>query len=444
MESNWPRYLSELLSLTAKRTEGRVAMYKRFPVLINPYLNLLAEQRIIKVTGTNGKGSLCAMLEACLGYEGLRVGLFTSPHLSRVTERFRVAGVEVSPDMLDRHAEKVLRIVHQIDDKYGDSYTPSFFECLILIAIQLFHEQQVNVAIFEAGIGGYNDATSLLSGEFSVITNIGMDHKEQLGNSLEAIAADKAGIASPNTHLVLGPDISSSLRSVIEEDARARGVAVCQASLEGLQATWIGLHHPTLIDMSINGQIVHYDLPLLGRYQVGNFATLVALIRILARQGVVHDLYCLKGVEHTRWAGRLDVRNGSPCYIIDAAHNEHGILALINSLADLVPYSERILLYGASAEKDYRAYLPHLSQLAPQAYLVEGFYRAEKASVLADMLPDDCNWLQIFPSPKDAVEFFAKSPLHKDKFIVATGSIFMIGEIMNRLDSMKPSLDYGV
>lgn len=438
MESNWPHYLSELLSLTAKRTEGRVAMYKRFPVLINPYLNLLAEQRIIKVTGTNGKGSLCAMLEACLGYEGLRVGLFTSPHLTRVTERFRVAGVEVSPDMLDRHAEKVLRIVHQIDDKYGDPYIPSFFECLILIAIQLFHEQQVNVAIFEAGVGGYNDATSLLSGEFSVITNIGMDHKEQLGNSLEAIAADKAGIASPKTHLVLGPDISPSLRSVIEEDARARGVAVCQASLEGLQATWMGLHHPTLIDMSINGQIIHYDLPLLGRYQVGNFATLVALIGILAQQGVVHNLCCLKGVEQTRWAGRLDVRNGSPCYIIDAAHNEHGILALINSLADLVPYSERILLYGASAEKDYRAYLSHLSQLAPQAYLVEGFYRAEKASVIADMLPDDCNWLQIFPSPKHAIEFFAKSPLHKHKFIVATGSIFMIGEIMNCLDSMKP------
>lgn len=412
-------------------------MYKRFPVFINPYLSLLTEQRIVKVTGTNGKGSVCAMLEACLGYEGLRVGLFTSPHLSRVTERFRVAGIEVSPSMLDHYAEKVLRIVHQMVAEYGDSYTPSFFECLILIAIHLFYEQQVNVAIFEAGVGGYNDATSLLSGEFSVITNIGMDHKEQLGNSLEAIAADKAGIASPNTHLVLGPDISPSLRKVIEKDAHARGVVVSQATLVSLQATWSGLHHPTLIDMTINGQTLHYDLPLLGRYQVGNFAALVKLIEILARQGVVRNLGCLKGVEQTHWAGRLDVRNGSPCYIIDAAHNEHGILALINSLSDLVPYSERILLYGASAEKDYQAYLPYLSRLAPQAYLVEGFYRAEKASVIKDMLPSNCNLLQIFPSPKDAVEFLAKFSLHQNKIIVATGSIFMIGEIMNCLDSRK-------
>jgi dihydrofolate synthase/folylpolyglutamate synthase len=173
----------------------------------------------------------------------------------------------------------------------------------------------------------------------------------------------------------------------------------------------------------------------------------VALIRILARQGVVQGSHCLKGVEQTRWAGRLDVRDGSPCYIIDAAHNEHGILALIDSLADLVPYSERILLYGASAEKDYRAYLPHLSKLAPQVYLVDGFYRAEEASTIAGMLPGDCNWLQIFSSPGDAVEFFAKSPIHKDKFIIAAGSIFMIGEIMNCLDSMKSQpvlIDQGV
>lgn len=437
MEPNWPPYLSELLSLTAQRTEGRVAIYKRFPVFINPYLSLLEERRIIKVTGTNGKGSLCAMLEACLGYEGLRVGLFTSPHLSRVTERFRVAGVEVSPDMLERHAKKVLQIVRRVVAEYGDSYTPSFFECLILIATHLFYEGQVDVAIFEAGVGGYSDATSLLSGEFSVITNIDMDHKEQLGNSLEAIAADKAGIASPNTHLVLGPDISPALRKVIEGDAHARGIVVSQATLVGLRATWLGLHQPTLIDMTINGQTRHYALPLLGRYQVGNFAALVKLIEILARQGVVRDLRCLKGVEQTRWAGRLEVRKGSPSYILDAAHNESGILALINSLTDLVSYSERTLLYGASAEKDYRAYLSHLSRLAPHVYLVEGFHRAEKASVIADMLPGDCNWLQIFPSPKDAVEFFTNSPLHRDKFIVATGSIFMIGEVMSCLNSMK-------
>lgn len=406
-------------------------MQARFSIFLERYQTVITDKRIVKVTGTNGKGSVCAMLEACLGADGLRVGLFTSPHLIRVTERFRVAGVEVSSDLLDHYAERVLRTSQELVSEYGESYKPSFFECLIVIALELFHDKNVEVAIFEAGVGGHNDATSLVAGEFSVITNIGMDHKERLGNSLEAIAADKAGIASRNASLVLGPDIAQSLREIIEQDGQARGVAVSQADLEVIRPTWQGLDHPTLIEMPVDGELIQYDLPLLGRYQVENFATLVALVKVLADHGVVHDLSCLKGVERTRWPGRLEVHHGPPRYVIDAAHNEHGVLALIEALADLVPYSERVLLYGASAEKDYRAYLKHLSKLAPEAYLVEGFHRAEKASALAELVPEDLNWLQILPSPGDAFEFFANSPLYRDRTVIATGSIFMIGELMN-------------
>jgi dihydrofolate synthase / folylpolyglutamate synthase len=437
MESDWPPFLSKLLGFTARRTEGRVAMYTRFSILIEHFRTLLADKRIVKVTGTNGKGSVCAMLEACLQSEGLKVGLFTSPHLFRVTERIRVAGVDVSSDTLDYYAERVVNTVQEFVSVHGESYTPSFFECLILIALHLFHDQDVDVAIFEAGVGGHNDATSLLNGEFSVITNIGLDHKEQLGDSLEAIAADKAGIASRNAHLVLGPDISQSLREVIEDDVQHRNVVVSQASYRGLSPHWLGLDHPTRIDMLIDGQLLQYELPLLGRYQVANFATVVALIRVLVQKGVVSDFQCLNGVARTRWHGRLEVRNGSPRYLIDAAHNKHGILALRDSLADLVPHSKRLLLFGASSEKDYKAYLPHLSELAPEIYLVEGFYRSEQGKILAEAMPEDCNWLRIFPSPRAAAEFLETSPLHKDKVVIAAGSIFMIGELMNSLDLLR-------
>ena len=305
-----------------------------------------------------------------------------------------------------------------------------------LIALHLFHDQNVDVAIFEAGVGGHNDATSLLNGEFSVITNIGLDHKKQLGDSLAAIAADKAGIASQNAHLILGPDISQSLRGVIEADVRNRDVVIDQASYQGLSASWSGLDHPTRIEMlADDGQTLEYELPLLGRYQVGNFATVVALIRVLAEKGVVSDLECLKGIAKTRWHGRLEVRNGSPRYLIDAAHNKHGMLALRDSLADLVPYTKRLLVFGASSEKDYKAYLPHLCEIAPEIYLVEGFYRAEPARILAEAMPENCNWLRIFPSPGAVAEFLETSPLHKDKVVVAAGSIFMIGELMNSLDA---------
>jgi dihydrofolate synthase/folylpolyglutamate synthase len=142
-------------------------------------------------------------------------------------------------------------------------------------------------------------------------------------------------------------------------------------------------------------------------------------------------------VAKTRWQGRFEVHNGLPRYLIDAAHNEHGILALRDSLADLVPYSKRLLVFGASSEKDYKAYLPHLSEIAPEIYLVEGFYRSEQGKILADAMPRNCNWLRIFPSPKAVAEFFERSPVHKDKVVIAAGSIFMIGELMNSLESLR-------
>jgi dihydrofolate synthase/folylpolyglutamate synthase len=413
-------------------------MHQRFPTLINPYLKLLGACPLIKVTGTNGKGSVCAMLDACLGYEGLRVGLFTSPHLRRVTERFRIAGEEISVDTLEGHAETILHMVRELVDRHGESHRPSFFESLILIAIHLFSEQQVDIAIFEAGVGGHNDPTSALPGEFSVITTIGLDHKEQLGSSLASIAADKAGIASPKGHLVLGPDISSSLCEVIKKEVRSREVEVSQATLAGLRPSWSGLHNPTMIDRDTNRGTVRYRLPLLGRHQVSNFATLVALIERLRARGVVRNLDCLRGVEKTRWAGRLEVREGSPCYVIDAAHNEQGIQALIDSLADLVPYADRVLLYGASADKDYNESMRHLNQLAQEIFLVEGFYRAEKGTTLADVLPAAAKRSRCFLTPREAINFFADNPSYGNKVVIATGSIFMIGNLLDCMDSQQP------
>lgn len=439
MEKDLPHFLLELLTFTAERIEGKTAMNKRFPVFIGHLLDSLETQQIVKVSGTNGKGSLCAMLESCLMHEGLRVGLFTSPHLSRTAERFRVNGVEISSDVLNFYAEKVLGIAQNVVETHGEPFTPSFFESLILIAIYFFYEQQVDFMILEAGIGGYNDATSLLPGKFSVITSIGMDHKKQLGDSLEAIAANKAGIASPNSFLILGADISPSLCKIVEDDVNARGITVRQASMEGLKTTFMELRKPMQIELTTNGRSMHYELSLLGHHQLLNFSTLVTLVKVLAQEKVVPNLDCLEGVKNARWTGRLEVRDIPPCFIIDAAHNEHGILALINSLNDLAPYSERLLLYGASTEKDYQLCLPHLSEIASRVYLVEGFYRAEKAAKIASKLPKNCNYVNSFSSPAQALAFFAKDTSYVKKFIVATGSIFMIGELLDCMDSTRSS-----
>ncbi len=388
---------------------------------------------VIKVAGTNGKGSVSAMLEACLGCAGQRVGMFTSPHLCRITERFRVAGVEVSLDALDRAAQEALRAARRLAAKEGDDYVPSFFEALIVIAILLFHEHQVTTAIIEAGVGGYSDATSLLRAAVAMITSIGLDHQKELGGTLAAIAADKAGIANAADCLILGPDIPPDLRAVIVNDTRVREIAVHQARVDSHRVRLGDLRHPTRIEVQADGEMLAITMPLLGRHQVSNFATVTATVQALAQRGIISGIECLAGVKRTKWAGRLEVCDTVPRMILDAAHNEHGLRALAESLDDLVAYGDRVLLYGASVGKDVEACLPLLARLAPAIYLVEGFYRAHSASSIAARLPAGCGYVQSFASPQQAVDHFSRRPGFDARTLIATGSIYMLGELKSHL-----------
>lgn len=394
---------------------------------------------IIKVAGTNGKGSVCAMLEACLNCSGQRVGMFTSPHLSRITERFRIAGIEVSLDALDGIAQEVLRAARRLVAEQGESHVPSFFEALIVMAILLFHEQRVTTAIIEAGVGGYADATSVLPGEVGVITSIGLDHQQQLGGSLEAIAADKAGIANAARRLILGPDIPPDLRAIIEKNAPSPEIVVCQAQVDDERVILGDLRHPTRIEVDADGKTRSITLPLLGRHQVSNFATVNAIIQALAQMAIISGIDCLEGVKQTSWAGRLEVVDTLPRLILDAAHNDQGMRALVDALDDLLPYGERVLLYGASLGKDYEACLPQLSRLAPEVYLVEGFYHAQPASSIAARLPADCGYRKSFPSPRQAIEYFSNHPGFGERTVIAAGSIYMIGELKSYLATTAES-----
>lgn len=161
----------------------------------------------VKLTGTSGKGSVAAMLEAMLIADGLRVGTFTSPHLYDVTERIRLSGKNISPQALERFETESIAFFRAVQDALGPDRQPSFFEKFLILAFQAFAHHRVDVAIIEAGKGGYFDVVSQLSGAFAAITSVGFDHIDELGSTLEAIAHDKAGIASDHAHLVLGPNI---------------------------------------------------------------------------------------------------------------------------------------------------------------------------------------------------------------------------------------------
>lgn len=336
-------------------------MAERVPAALAPF----SPPPGMRIAGTNGKGSTCAMLEAMLMAGGLRVGTFTSPHLVHVEERIRINGVPIPPEQMDALAE--------------DAPGLNFFEALILVALRAFTD--VDVIIWEAGIGGWSDPVRFLPASVSAITTVGFDHMDRLGDTLAAIGRDKAGIT--DGPLVIGPAVDPAL--IPRAAFQAPRVPVVDHGLDGFD----------------------YDgvrVPLAGAHQHDNLATALAVVR-----GFPHDV---RGLANVRWPGRLQrVHAYGRDWILDVAHNPEGLLALERALAP-IPYAERCLVYGAATGKDVAACLPIVRRLAPRIIAVGGFYRSgDPAALGADHVCDDV---------AEAI------PLVSGRPIVA-GSVFLVG-----------------
>lgn len=457
----WPSLpgVSELLEAARSRTPGDRARggTAHFAELLHEEVRRGAAPRVVKVAGTNGKGSVCAMLEAALLRDGRRVGLFTSPHLVSPAERFRVGGRDVADGLLDRRAAAIGREVAAIVEARGEAWRPSFFELLVLVAVRLFREAEVDVAIFEAGVGGYNDATRFLREDLAVITSVALDHRDRLGDTVEEIAADKAGIASDGAVLVLGPGVGESARAVIERDAAGRGVHIVEApglpdavvsgdeeeeeeGEEGEEGGRHGLVGLTPVRVSVPGErgAISVTLPLLGPHQVENLAVVVTALECLRNKGILRTRDSVLGVSGARWAGRMEVvaLPGGVTVILDVAHNEHGMAALARALWG-VPRSRRVVVYGASADKDFGACLRHLWRMGSEIHVVSGFHRAAGAGVIGEALRVDARGIQ-----EGGAEIVEHAELEgaldavkgmRGKVVVITGSVFLVGAARARL-----------
>ena len=458
--------VSELLEWAQASDRSRAARRARVTQLLEPYLPWLRHLPVVKIAGTNGKGSVCAMLSAALRRDGRRPALFTSPHLVRVTERFRVDDREVDADTLDAHAARVLAFARELVRRRGEAWRPSFFEALLGTALDLFRDAGVDVLVCEAGVGGAHDATSLLPGDLGAVTTLSLDHQDVLGDTLEAIAADKAGIVGPGAHLVLGPRIPPELLALVA--AHAPGVTLSRARTDSLRAVLHGAA-PTSVEVDLEGDgrgpaalqrshrrpstgaqgrtvdtsdaphtggTLRLSLPLLGPHQIDNFATVLELARQLVARGVLRDLRSLAGIEATLWPGRLELRAGPPRVLLDAAHNVEGLQALARALDHLAPHAARLLAFGMSSGKDATACAALVPHIAPAVVLVEGFHRARPVSELRALLPAGSSCRGAFATPRALVDFVtqdAGAGLH-GATLVAAGSIFMVGDVERGLD----------
>jgi dihydrofolate synthase/folylpolyglutamate synthase len=327
----------------------------------------------IHIAGTKGKGSTAAMTAAMLSAAGYRTGLFTSPHIERVEERIVVDGLPCPADALAAVLARIRPAVEALDieaaEKNPPEHGPTYFEILTAAAWCYFEQCKADIAVMEVGLGGRLDSTNVCSPLVTLITSISFDHTKQLGETLAAIAAEKAGILKPGVPVISGvtPD---EPREVVHEVAAANGCRLFELGRDFDFAYRPPRHlerepSPAQVDFrqtdSKNHGYTDIGLNLPGRHQAANAALAIATIEELRRQGWnISESAVRRGLAEVAWPARVEVVARHPAVVLDAAHNVASIAALIESLAESFSVRRRLLVFATTREKDIDGMLQRL------------------------------------------------------------------------------------
>lgn len=385
--------------------------------------------RTIHVGGTNGKGSTSHTIAAVLQASGYRVGLFTSPHLLDFRERIRVNGEMVSEDFVCRFVEEAKPLIEE--------RSPSFFEITTLMAFDYFRQAQVDFAVIEVGLGGRLDCTNIISPIASVITSISKDHTQLLGDTLEAIAREKAGIIKPHTPVIIGRGESPEVREVFVKKADEEEAPIIFAE----EAVHIKAQTPEFPGQSFTlegEEALPYYLGLGGLVQRDNFRAIYTTIQELRRQGIaiseeafrdgLRDVVSLTGLR-----GRWEVLSQHPTLICDTAHNEDGVRYIVEQLRSL--QRPLHIIFGMVNDKDIRGVLQRLPK--------EARYYFTAASVPRALAPEDLQALAeqyglqgaTYPNVHEALIAARKAANPDTDVLFVGGSNFLISDLLADLST---------
>ena len=395
-----------------------------------------AYQSVI-VAGTNGKGSVTAMVDTALHAAGLATARYTSPHLIRLEERFVLNGRPVDSRQLRDVASLMPSLVARLRERDDLHAEPTFFEVTTAIGFELFRRARVDVAVLEVGMGGRFDATSIAPASAAAVTSIDFDHERYLGNTLAQIAFEKAGVIKPGIPVVVGESKEEPL-AVIANACRERGATLVRAH-DGVTAQTRLIDGRT--DLVLETPRRRYPpmrLALRGRHQVGNAIVATRLLEELERLGhPVAGQAIVAGLTEVAWRGRLDlvITDGGPV-LFDGAHNPAGATVLAAYLDEVYP-AGLPMLFGAMADKDaasmLRILLPHATRLIATRPRTP---RARPAEQLADVARSVGN-VEV-----EVVEPAIEALRHAQQFgspVLVAGSIFLIGDLMADLgESARP------
>ncbi len=382
----------------------------------------------IHIAGTNGKGSIASSLAAILHAAGYKVGLYTSPHLVRFNERIKINNTEISDhDVLIAH--QAVKKVH-----FGDR-EPTFFEYTTAMAFYLFSLKQVDWAIIETGMGGRLDATNIIQPAVSVVTNLSLEHKDYLGNTIAQIAAEKGGIIKPGTPVVTGVRQKNAL-------------AVLNRIALDKTAPLFRLGHDFKVRRSRNGAFNYYGLDkvvrnlrtgLAGTHQVDNAAIAIAVCEFLMRQGddarqkITLDAI-RNGLASNKWPGRLEALSRSPWVLLDGAHNLAAVKNLAGFLSRNLAGRKLTLVAGILNDKDYKAMLMHLLPFCTKIILTQPkIDRSLPPETLCNAVKDKFDDITIVHDVSAAVNHALAGASAEDAVCIA-GSLYVIGEVKEAIE----------
>lgn len=397
--------------------------------------------RTVHIAGTKGKGSVAAMIAQVLSTSGYRTGLYTSPHLHTLRERIRVDGRLISQSEftslmteLKPYFDSVNAAVVGQGSKHreGEAGQPlTYFEALTALAFAYFSKKKVDFQVLEVGLGGRLDATNVTKPEVCVITPISREHTEVLGDSLDKIAHEKAGIIKPGSFVVSSPQ-EKEASQVISDVCCQQGASLVQV---GKDVTWHkiagDLHQQSLVIKGKTGT-QQLTIPLLGDYQLENAATAIATLEVLATSGFhISTEDIARGLAQVKWPGRFQIINYEPIVVADGAHNVASMRRLVENIKAYFNYDQIFLILGISCDKDIPGIVKELVSLSPQVTVTRSSHpRAASPSVIA---AEFAKW-GIKPGVAGSVAKGLSQALStaKEKDLVCvTGSLFVVAEALD-------------
>ncbi len=380
--------------------------------------------KTIHIAGTNGKGSTSHMLAAILQHAGYKTGLYTSPHLEDFRERIRING-KMIPE------QHVIDFTEQTKDWY-DEIEPSFFEITVAMAFDYFAKENVEIAVIETGLGGRLDSTNIILPELSVITNIGWDHMNILGDTLEKIASEKAGIIKPNVPVIIG-ETSNITSPVFIQKSSQENSSIVFADQQVTISSWkYDKQHQLHIVLSEHNRTTALSLDLPGLYQLKNIPAVWMAVRQLQKQGwKIDDQIAIDALAQVRKLthlhGRWEIIQNDPMLVLDVGHNVDGINQILYQL-EHTNHAKLHVVIGMVKDKDIRKVLTLLPKQAkyyftqsniPRAMPVDQFATLAESNGLKGSTHEDVNLAIVA----------AKANASKDDLILVCGSVFLIGEV---------------